>query len=141
MANVPDGFSVHTRSSAVTRPWEPIYANTGKGTFRLGLVIADAHCNGRGFLHGGVIAVLADNAMGLTLGLARGGGQPSGIVTTALALDYFGSGQVGQWLEIVPRLVNSGKSSGIVDAAILADGSPIARANATFRVVGKSPEV
>ena len=135
MTTVPPGFALHTRSSPVTRHWEPIYAGPLEGSFRLGLTIADAHCNGRGFLHGGVIAALADNAMGLTLNHTRGG-KLTGIVTTALSLDYFGSGQVGQWFEIVPRLVASGKNSGVLDAVISADGAPIARANATFRIVG-----
>ena len=138
MATIPVGFAPHVRSSAVTKPWEPIYAHEIEGITRLGLVVGEAHCNSRGFLHGGVIAALADNAMGLTLGRFLGGTQ--GIVTTALALDYMGSGKPGQWLEIVPRivapnLVKSGKGSAIIDAIISADGIVIARANATFRVL------
>ena len=134
MTVVPADFALHTRSSAVTKPWEPIYAGPREGSFRLGLVIGEAHANSRGMLHGGVIAALADNAMGLTLGHAMGGTQR--FVTTALAIDYFGSGQPGQWLEIVPRVVGMGKASGVVDAIVSADGVPIARANATFRAVG-----
>ncbi len=134
MTTVPSEFTPHTRSSAVTRPWEPIYARACENSFQLGLIISEAHCNGRGFLHGGVIAALADNAMGLTLNHARGGNL-TGIVTTALSLDYFGTGRVGQWFQIVPRLVSTGRSSGIADALISADGNPIARANATFRIL------
>ncbi len=133
MSKVPADFVVHTRSSAVTKPWEPIYAGQREGSFRLGLVIGEAHCNARQFLHGGVIAALADNAMGLTL--AHVTGRVGSIVTTALSVDYFGSGAIGQWLEIVPRLVSAGKSSGIVDALVMADGAAIARANASFRIL------
>ena len=133
MGTLPAGFVLHTRSSAVTKPWEPIYASEVDNTTRLGLVIGEAHCNSRGFLHGGVIAALADNAMGLSLW--RGAGDAKGIVTTALALDYIGTGKLGQWLEIAPRIVSSRKSSGVVDAIVSADGGVIARANATFRVL------
>lgn len=132
MADIPEGFAIHTRSSAVTKPWEPIYARQTENALQLGLVIGEAHCNSRGFLHGGVIATLADNAMGLTL--ARAAESAQGIVTTSLSLDYTGSGKLGQWLEIAPRLVTSSKSSGVVDAIISADSVTIARANATFRV-------
>ena len=125
MTTIPAGFSRHTRSSAVTNPWEPIFANPEPGSVRLGLIIGEQHCNSRGFLHGGVIAALADNAMGLTLSSVRTG--PGNVVTTALSLDYFGTSRLGQWLEIVPRVVSIGRSSGIVDA--------IVRANATFRVL------
>jgi uncharacterized protein (TIGR00369 family) len=133
MAGVPADFVVHTRSSAVTRPWEPIYARKREGSFQLGLIIAEPHGNSRGMLHGGVIAALSDNAMGLTLGHALGG--EARLVTTALSVDYFGAGTAGQWLEIVPRVVATGKSSGVVDALVTADGVVIARANATFRLV------
>jgi uncharacterized protein (TIGR00369 family) len=133
---VPAGFVLHTRSSAVTKPWEPIYARQTEGSFQLGLVIAEAHGNSRGMLHGGVIAALSDNAMGLTLGHALGG--TARLVTTALSVDYFGAGKAGQWLEIVPRVVSMGKSSGIVDVIVSANGAAIARANGTFRVVPAS---
>jgi uncharacterized protein (TIGR00369 family) len=137
MATVPADFVLHTRSSAVTKPWEPIYASQQEGAFRLGLHIAAPHCNSRGMLHGGVIAALADNAMGLTLGLAAG--QVGSIVTSSLAVDYFGLAKIGQWLVIVPRLVHAGKSSGIIDALVSADGVAIARANASFRVLAPQP--
>ena len=134
MKVIPDGFVLHTRSSAVTKPWEPIYAGQREGSFRLGLMIGAAHCNSRGMLHGGVIAALADNAMGLTLVYAAVG--TTRFVTTALSLDYFGAGKVGQWFEIVPRVVAQGAKSGVADALVMADGVSIARANATFRAAG-----
>jgi uncharacterized protein (TIGR00369 family) len=133
MTAVPADFVLHTRSSAVTKPWEPIYAGQRDGSFRLGLIIAEAHCNSRHMLHGGVIAALADNAMGLTLAYVSG--RVGSVVTTSLAVDYFGLGKSGQWLEIAPRLVSAGKSSGIVDALVSADGTVVARANASFRIL------
>ena len=134
MIPIPPGFTLHTRSSAVTKPWEPIYANQTEGSFQLGLTVTPAHCNSRGMLHGGVIATLADNAMGRTLFHTRNDGLS--IVTTSLSLDYFGLAQVDQWLQIVPRLVSTAKRSGVVDAIIYAHAAAIARANATFRVIG-----
>jgi acyl-coenzyme A thioesterase PaaI-like protein len=88
-------------------------------------------------LHGGVLAALADNAMGLTL--AHVSGRVGSVVTTSLSVDYFGLGKIGQWLEIAPRMVSAGKSSGIVDALISADGTVVARANASFRILPPSP--
>jgi uncharacterized protein (TIGR00369 family) len=134
MTAPPDGFVPHTRTSPATAGWEPIYARILPDAFRLGLRIAAGHCNSRGLLHGGVIATLADNACGLSLGVVLGG-SPVGIVTTHLAVDYIGMAKLGQWLEVAPRVVKAGKSSGVVDALITADGEVIARANASFRVL------
>jgi uncharacterized protein (TIGR00369 family) len=134
-ASPPPGFAPHTRHSPATVSWEPIYARSDTGVFQLGIIIADAHCNTRGTLHGGVMATLADNACGLTLGMALGFGA-KGVFTTSLAIDYVGPGKLGQWLEIMPRLVKAGTSSGVVDALITADGVVVARANASFRLLG-----
>ena len=132
-SNVPDGFAPHDRKSAVTEPWEPLYARREPGRVELGVRIGGAHCNSRGFLHGGVIAALADNAMGLTLTAAT---RRPGAVTVNLALDYVGAARMGQWLQIEPRFLRAGGSIGFVDALVTADGETIARANATFRLVG-----
>jgi uncharacterized protein (TIGR00369 family) len=110
-------------------------ARTSEGVFELGVVVSEAHTNSRGMLHGGVIATLADNAMGLTLGLALGG-HVGGIVTTSLAVDYVGVAKLGQWLQISPRVIKAGKSSGVIDALITADGGVVARSNAGFRILG-----
>jgi len=129
--DVPEGFAPHQRKSAVTDAWEPLYARTSDVALQLGLRIGTAHCNSRGFLHGGVIAALADNAMGLTLGRHTG----RGAITVGLAVDYVGAAKLGQWMQIEPRFVRAGGSIGFVDALITADGETIARANATFRIL------
>lgn len=129
----PEGFVPHTRKSAVTDPWEPLFAKASPGSFALGCVISAAHCNGRGFLHGGVIAALADNAMGLTCVSAEPDAKSA--LTVSLALDYVGVGQIGQWLEIAPRLIKAGRSLMFADALVTADGATIARASASFKAV------
>jgi uncharacterized protein (TIGR00369 family) len=135
MTDIPDGFAVHTRTSPATQGWEPLYARLTGGTFQLGIRIGAHHCNSRGMLHGGVIATLADNASGLTLGVALGG-APQGIVTTALAIDYIAAAKPGQWLQVEPRVIKASTGSGVIDALITADGAVVARANASFRVLG-----
>lgn len=129
----PEGFVPHDRKSAVTDPWEPLFARRDADGVSLGCVIGPQHCNGRGFLHGGVIAALADNAMGLTYVAAQP--EARGALTVSLSLDYAGVGQQGQWLEIVPRLIKAGRTIGFVDALVRADGAVIARASATFKAV------
>ena len=144
MADIPPGFTPHTRKSPVTDPWQPLYARTDHGVYELGFILDTCHCNGRGLLHGGVIAALADNAMGLSLGMARlKGGESkdgkasavSGIVTTSLHVDYVDIAQIGQWVSIVPRVVTASRRTGLIDALIYADDTLIARANASFKVL------
>ncbi|MEM1140430.1 MAG: PaaI family thioesterase [Pseudomonadota bacterium] len=133
MKPLPDGFAPHTRTSPAIQAWQPIYAQVTEDAFRLGLWISEAHCNSRGHLHGGVIATLADNAMGLTYGM--GLASPEGVITLKLDVDYLTSAKLGSWFEIQPRLIRAGSTIGVVDADILGDGDRIARASAIYRCV------
>ena len=134
--DVPAGFKPHDRKSPVTAPWEPLYKRISGDTVILGLRARDAHCNGRGFVHGGLISALADNAMGLSV--ARRLGELASLVTVNLTVDFLGSAFVGQWLEFDTVFVKPGGTLSFTQAFITADGQPCARANAVFRVVKKS---
>jgi acyl-coenzyme A thioesterase PaaI-like protein len=146
MTDFAYGFAPHDRRSPVTDAWRPLWSRRTSGAVEIGFDVATCHCNGRGILHGGVLAALADNAMGLSLGqalemCARGdaSGEPgnvSGIFTTTLTLDYVGMARVGQRIIISPRVIHLGKGSSVVDALVTCDGTVIARANAAFRVLG-----
>lgn len=55
-------------------------------------------------------------------------------VTLSLTVDFLSSGSVGQWLEVVPRVLKIGNSLAFADCVVSADGNAIGRANASFRV-------
>ncbi|HEY4944351.1 MAG TPA: PaaI family thioesterase [Rhizomicrobium sp.] len=137
-ASVPEGFAPHFRKSGLTDPWEPIYSRRAEGTVRIGLRAAAAHANSRGFVHGGLITSLADNAMGLSCGetLRAQTGQASySLVTVNLAMDFIGTARIGQWLEIRPSVLRTGGRICFCEALIYADNALCARANATFSVL------
>ncbi|MGF1453960.1 MAG: PaaI family thioesterase [Alphaproteobacteria bacterium] len=128
---VPEGFEPHFRKSPVTDPWEPLFSRQKDGVLEIGLRIAEAHCNARGFLHGGVMASLCDNAMGLTYGLNLD--TKGSVVTLSLSVDYVATAPIGAWMTVMPRLIRAGRSMGFVDAIVTADETVVARASATFR--------
>jgi uncharacterized protein (TIGR00369 family) len=137
--DVPEGFAPHFKTSRVTDPWEPLYSRILPAAVQIGLWLREEHCNSRGFVHGGVIATLADNAMGLSYWHAAktAGGDRDATrtpVTVSLNVDYAAAANIGQWLQIEPRVIKAGRSMGFVDALITADGVVSARASATFRV-------
>lgn len=104
--SMPEGYAPHDHRGPLTDPWEPIYSKT-IGPLWLAVRVREVHCNIRMFIHGGLISALADNAIGLSVGLAlveQSGGQPGAGVTVNLAVDFLGSAQIGQWLEIQPKV-------------------------------------
>lgn len=134
--DIPEGFEKHDRRSPVTDPWEPIYRRLSGDTVVLAVRAGPAHCNSRGFVHGGLISALADNAMGLSCG--RKLGEVSGLVTVNLTVDFLGSALTGQWLEFDTVFVKPGGTLCFTQAFVTADGQPCARANAVFRVVKRA---
>ncbi|WP_374470132.1 PaaI family thioesterase [Phenylobacterium sp.] len=132
-SDIPAGFARHDRRSPLTEPWEPIYSRLDGDDVVLALRAGDAHTNSRGFVHGGLISALADNAMGLSC--ARRIGAAGGLVTVNLAVDFLGAALKGQWLEFDTVFVKPGSTLCFAQAFVTADGQPCARANATFRVL------
>ena len=134
-AAVPEGFARHPRRSPLTEPWEPIYFKATPEAYILRLRLSEAHTNSRGLIHGGLIAALADNAMGLSCSLKAG--NLLGLVTINLSVDYLGSANIGQWLEIDTNFMKIGGSICFAQCLVTADGEPCARANATFKIARK----
>ena len=137
--DIPAGFEPLSRKSPLTEPWEPLYARKTEEAVIIGLRLARPHTNGRGLIHGGLIAALADNAMGYSC--AQVTNWTTSFVTISLAVDFVGSANVGQWLAIESDVIKTGSTICFAQSLIKADGVTIARANGTFRVVPKKPPV
>jgi uncharacterized protein (TIGR00369 family) len=140
--NVPDGYVRHFRKSPLTAPWEPLFSKKVDGIVVIGMRVRQPHCNGRGFLHGGLISALADNAMGLSVleTINRQGAESARqAFTVSLTLDYLAPARMDQWVEFVPRVLKVGAGTAFADCLVLADASPIARGNAIFRVYPSQP--
>ena len=136
---IPEGFAPLSRKSPLTEPWQPLYAKQTDKAVIIGLRLAKPHTNGRGLIHGGLIAALSDNAMGYSCAHVMGG--VSSLVTIGLAVDFVGSAEVGQWLAIESDVIKTGSTICFAQSLIKADDVVIARANATFRVVPRKEPV
>jgi uncharacterized protein (TIGR00369 family) len=137
MSDLPPGFVPHTRHSPLTTPWEPLYARAEGHAVQLGLRVREAHCNSRGFAHGGLVSALADNAMGLSaVATARAEGEtaPAGAVTVSLVLDFIDSARIDQWLDFRPVVLRHGRTLAFTECHVFADERLVARASATFRL-------
>ena len=96
------------------------------------LVLAQAHEQQRGFVHGGVTATLAD----LVAGFAAVTLLPDdhGLVTADLRVSYLHPGQ-GQRLRAVGWVLKAGRRLHFCEAEVWCDDLLIAKASATMAVV------
>ena len=85
-----------------------LFAKTTDKAVILGLRLATPHTNSRGLIHGGLIAALADDAMGYSCAHRMGG--KSSLVTVGLAVDFIGSAKIGQWLAIESDVIKTGST-------------------------------
>lgn len=136
MPEAPAGFEPHFRKSPLTDPWEPLYSRRDAGALTIGVAVREAHCNARGMAHGGLIATLADNAMGLACALSNtaSGAAVGGLVTVSLTVDYVGTALAGDWLEVAARPVRVGGKLAFAEARVTTDDRIVARASAVFSV-------
>ncbi len=134
----PKDFTPHLRQSPLTAPWEPLFSKKTDKAIIIGLYADTQHCNSRGFVHGGLISTLSDNAMGLSCAQHYDHKTLDGLVTISLHIDFTNSVKHGDWMECVTHHVNAGRSFATAQGQVISNGKPCAMIGATFKVLTKS---
>ncbi len=137
MSVVPEGFRRIERLSPFNALVGPLYERRDGDAVSIGLRIEEKHTNSRGVCHGGVLATLADLALGYAM-LARSGDKAS-FVTAQLAVDYAGAARAGDWIESKTDIQRVGARLAFANCYLLSNGKPIVRASAIFARDGKEP--
>ena len=132
--NVPPGFKPLFRTSPVLDLIGPIYSLGEGKNLVLGLRAEVKHCNARGTVHGGMLATLADVALGYTMAFSSD--PPAGLVTANLSLDFAGTAKAGDWLETHVDIQKQGSRLSFANCYIFVEGQRIVRASAVFLVAG-----
>ena len=131
---IPPEFKPLFRTSPVLDLIGPLYSR-GEGRERvLGLRAEAKHCNSRGTVHGGILATLADVALGYTMAFATD--PPGNLVTANLSLDYAGTAKAGDWLEVHVDVQKQGNRLSFANCYIVVAGERIVRASAVFLAAG-----
>jgi uncharacterized protein (TIGR00369 family) len=149
-ADIPEGFQLDQRIQAHTFGGlvGPFYSRRRGNDLSLGLRIEGRHCNSRGTCHGGLLATLADMALGYSCALASDADEGKrNFVTVDLSLQYLASTHVGDWVQSDVTVLNSGSRTRSATGHLLANGNPVVRISANFRMArtrtpetGNSPE-
>lgn len=113
----------------------PLYERRDGETVSIGLQLAEKHTNSRGKCHGGVLATLADLALGYAM-LAKTGDR-GGFVTAHLAVDYAGACRAGDWVESQVEIQRVGSRLAFANCYLVANGARIVRASAIFASEGQ----
>ncbi|MEF9414245.1 MULTISPECIES: PaaI family thioesterase [Ralstonia solanacearum species complex] len=136
---VPAGFETLVKPSPFLTLLGPVYAR-GIGPSRvMGFHVGHHHLNRRGILHGGVVASLADAALGYCLADPASGDGRDGVLamsTASLTVDFIASAGAGDWIEITPQGLRTGSKLAFAQALFHRGDRLVARASAVFAVLG-----
>jgi acyl-coenzyme A thioesterase 13 len=131
---VPEGYQPLFRTSPYIELIGPLYSRGEGAALTLGLRTERKHCNLRGTVHGGVLATLADIALGYAMAFSTT--PPTNLVTTNLTLDYAGNAREGDWLEARVDIQKLGGRLAFGNCYIRRGEERIVRASAVFLVAG-----
>lgn len=130
MSDVPAGFAPIFRVSPITELLGPVYYKGSGYELSLGLRAQSKHANLRGSVHGGVLAAIADMALGYTLAFSED--PPMGLVTANLSIDYAGSAKIGDWMETRTDVQRKGGRLAFANCYISVGDQRIVRASGVF---------
>jgi len=137
MSTVPAGFKPLPAASPFNELVGPLYEKRGEGVVALGLRVENKHANSRGSCHGGVLATLADLALGYGM-IAKRGGARGGFVTAHLAVDYAGAASVGDWIHSEVEVQRVGSRLAFANGYLCVGAKRIVRMSGIFALPGRT---
>ena len=133
--DAPRDFRPLFRTSPALDLIGPLYCRGEGADLVIGLRVENKHCNARGTAHGGMLATLADVALGYAMAFASN--PPSNLVTANLTLDFAGTAKIGEWLEAHVDVQKRGSRLSFANCYITVNDQRIVRASAVFLVAGQ----
>jgi len=113
----------------------PLYCRGEGDDLIIGLRVEAKHCNARGTVHGGILATLADVALGYTMAFSST--PPASLVTANLTLDFAGTAKIGDWLQAHVDVQKKGSRLSFANCYLTVNEQRIVRASAVFLVAGQ----
>jgi uncharacterized protein (TIGR00369 family) len=136
MALAPAGFKPLPAASPFNDLVGPLHEKRGEGAIALGLRVENKHCNSRGICHGGVLATLADLALGY--GLMAKTGSRSGFVTAHLDIDYAGAAELGDWIHSEVEVQRVGSRLAFATGYLCVGDKRVVRMSGIFALPGRA---
>ncbi|MBD8723737.1 PaaI family thioesterase [Oxalobacteraceae sp. CFBP 13708] len=131
--SAPPGFERLNRGGPYMANLGELYCRRGEGEIVFAMRIEDKHTNMRGIAHGGMLASLADSALGLGLTLYCEGRQS--FVTVNLSTDFIDAARPGDWVEAHVEVQKMGKRMAFANCFLQVGARRILRASGVFAVM------
>lgn len=128
----PEGFAPLFRTSPVIELIGPLYSKGTGQRLQIGFFIGEKHCNNRGTIHGGIVATVADIALGYAATTSQD--PPLTALTTSLSIDFLGVACAGEWIWSDVEFQQVGKRIVFSNCYLRVGERNVARASASFSI-------
>lgn len=130
--SVPAGFAALRPRKGFLEHFGQLYVDRDRRV--VAVRVAQGHLNPLGIAHGGMLATLADSAIGIVMALDSGSARPPA-VTVNLSLDFFEGARAGDWLEAHVEFERIGKRLRFGSCRLMVGERCLLRATAIFSAV------
>ena len=130
---IPEGFKQRDLGAGFTAINGPLYLKDVDGSIQLGLLVEMRHCNPMKFCHGGMVATFTDMLLILTA-QTHPNGRGHFMATISLQIDYLAAAKMGSWMQGEAQVLKGTRNMIFTSGLVTADGEPIARVSAVFRI-------
>ena len=128
------GFAPHERTSPFLDLIGPVLSRRTADGLELALRIDERHVNARGFAHGGVLAALADVALGYAASSSQD--PPARLITASLTIDFAGAVQAGEVVIARVDVHRVGRRIAFANCYLSSDDRRVVHARAVFADAG-----
>ncbi|MGJ7918578.1 PaaI family thioesterase [Massilia sp. LXY-6] len=136
---VPPGFEKLQRGGPYVAAMGPLYFRRADAVVVIAMRVAQRHTNMRGIAHGGMLASLADSALGIGMTIACEGRHS--FVTVNLSTDFVEAARPGDWIEAHIDVQRIGSRMAFANCYLQVEDRRILRASGVFAVMAPlSPE-
>ena len=145
---IPEGFTPVQTGAPFVDLTGPFYFKEVDGGIAIGLLLEGKHCNSAGTAHGGLVATMADIALGNSIGHASISDSereqwrsddyklkrpPVPRVTVSMTTDYMGFARAGDWIEMHVEIQKLGKTLSFATAFLVNGSNKVARTSGVYR--------
>ncbi len=127
---IPEGYVPIVMVEAFTTRIGPIYSRQTGDNIQLGFRVEESHLNIEQVVHGGMLATIADQAIGINI--AHGTGSEYDVLTMHLSVDYIGPAYLGDWVEATAKLTKEGGRIRFGNCELRAGGRLLLTGSAIF---------
>jgi len=131
ISHPPPGYAIAPLDEGFLNLVGPLYgAQDRDGVWVIALMAGAQHANRYGVVHGGLLATLADVAIGMNL--SRAGAMHVDVFTVHLSMDFLGHCSAGDWVEAHVALTKLRGKVRFGDCRLMVGDRMVARGSAVF---------